>query len=162
MDQLLQLANNAGMDAKQSEAATGGVLSFLKQNMGQDFDKISSNVSGADAAAEKYNVDSAASNGSSSGLGGLMSMASKFGGGGKTNGGGAGSLPELLAQLQGQGVGTKEVGSFMPKLADVLQKNCGVDVSSILGVSGSGSASSTSDGNNPMGSLSGMASNFLK
>ena len=55
-----------------------------------------------------------------------------------SSGGSAGGIAGLLAMLQKQGVGAKEMNSFMPQIASFVKSQCGVDISSVLGIAGGG------------------------
>jgi hypothetical protein len=135
MDSILKMAADAGMTQEQGEAATGGIFSLVKKQLesGQ-FKQILEKIPEIDGLVDKHEVatkDAASS-------GGLMgSLTSALG----STESGAGGIAGLLAVLGKQGISAKSVTNFLPQIAPLVQKQCGIDISSILGVPSSSAAS---------------------
>ena len=155
MDDLLKLAQDAGMTQEQGETASGGLMSFLKDSMGEgDFNKVQEQMPGVEGAVEKYSSGDSGGGGGAAGLFG--SAMSSFGVGGSSSGGGsaAGGLPALLATLTSKGINPSMVQKFLPLVAPLIKSKCGIDVSKYLGGGESTGAASS-------GSSSGGASNLM-
>ena len=172
MDELLKLAGQSGMNPQQAQATTGGLLNFIQGHMDSNkFDQqVAQNLPGAEQVMQQQQQATNTSGGAAAGgMGGLLGSAmSAFGsnsggqgsgGDGKTSGG----LAALLATLMGQGVDPKMVQAFLPVFAAYIKSQCGIDVSTMLGMpatttttTGAGQATS---GGLP-GNLGGLASKF--
>ena len=137
MDSLLKMAADAGMTQEQGEAATGGIFALIKKNLDSgQYTQILEKIPGIDGLVNKH--EEATSRDASS-EGGLMgSLTSALG-----SSSGAGGIAGLLAVLGKQGISAKSVNAYLPQIAPFIKKQCGIDISSILGVRSS-SASRTS------------------
>ena len=135
MDQLLKLATDSGLDAKQGKDSLGGILKLVQSNVKpEDFSKIEAAVPGATEAAQDAATKAESEGGDASKLlSGAMSML----GGNKNKEGGESSaldsVPQLLAFLGSSGIDAKQVTALLPKVAGFLKDNSDVDVSSVLG-----------------------------
>ena len=141
MDQLMELASKAGMSKEQGEAATGGIFSLVQKQMdddSQDFQKITQQIPGLNELVSKHDQqeERATTRADGSLMGSAMSM---------LGGGGAGGLPQLLAMLQKQGIGAKEVNAFLPQVISFVKKQCGVDIGGMLGGISSGGGDDDDD-----------------
>lgn len=183
MNDLLQLAGQAGMTPEQGKATTGGLLKLLQSQMdsGKFNQQILSNVPGAADAMKNDAPSSSAGGGGAAGglMGSAMSMLGGGGGGSSAAGGTGGtggsnnvqSMTGLLASLAALGVTPAMVKKFLPLFSSYIKtQSGGVDVSSMLGGastttapaagSGGGTATtSTSGGGLPSG-LGGLAAGF--
>mmetsp|Transcript_19650 Transcript_19650/g.27266 ORF Transcript_19650/g.27266 Transcript_19650/m.27266 type:complete len:167 (-) Transcript_19650:928-1428(-) len=162
MDKILEMATKAGMDQKQAETSSGGILSFLKGKLGDEqFSKIAEKVPGAGEAAQKYDDESSSASSGGGGMGGMlggaMSSITKSSGGGSDAGGVAG----LTAMLASKGVDAGQLSKFLPQISSFLKDKAGVDVTSALGLPSDG-GSSTSGGGNPADSAKKMFGGFGK
>jgi hypothetical protein len=146
MDSILKMAADAGMTKEQGEAATGGIFSLVKKNLeSRQYKQILEKIPGLDGLVNKHEVASrdAASSG---GLMGSLTSALE------SSGGGAGGIAGLMAVLGKQGISANSVSSFLPQVAPLVQKQCGIDISSILGVPSTPSASGTGSSGEAAGS----------
>jgi hypothetical protein len=149
MDALLKLAQDSGMSEAQGETATGGIFSFLKENISADqFSKIEEQMPGVDGAVDKY--ASGDSGGSSGGMFG--SAMPSFGSSGGGASGGAGGLAGLMTTLTSKGINPSMLQKFMPQVSALIKSKCGVDVSQYLG----GAAAAPSSGGASSGGAGGM------
>lgn len=161
MDALLKLATDAGMTAEQGEAATGGVFALAKKNLesGQ-YNKIIEKIPEIDGLVNSHE-EKTRGDGASGSL--MSSVTGALGGAGSGGSGGASAgldIASLIAMLGKQGISAKQINSFLPTVAPLIKKQCGVDISSILGVSsGSGTADATGGGTGDTANT--MASNAL-
>lgn len=185
MDQLLQEqhaqegTNNLSLD--QLKDALGGILSYLKSNLGDafDFSKISSLIPEADDLVNKAETEN--SRAGPAGAADLMNSAmSMFGGGGAASApapaadGAAPAAPapidsmtQLLGYLTKAGIDPNQIMQFLPVVSKFLQDHAGVDVSSALGApapaaSGDAAAAPAEDGTKEvMDNIMGQASSFM-
>ena len=162
MDQLLQQANQAGLNEQEGKDTLGGVFSLLQNKLGEeDFSKISQAIPGSDALAADHGNKLESSGGSSGGLmGTAMSM---FGGGGQQaaggdSSGGTQSITQLMGFLNQQGIDSKKIMAFLPSIAKYLQENAGVDTSAL---NVPGSSSSTGGGDSNEGGIAGQAASLF-
>ena len=174
MDELLKLAGQSGMNPQQAQATTGGLLNFIQGHMDSNkFDQqVAQNLPGAQQVMQQQQQATSGGGAAAAtgGMGGLLGSAmSAFdsssgsqgsGGDGKTSGG----LAALLATLMGQGVDPKMVQAFLPVFAAYIKSQCGIDVSTMLGMPATtttttGAGQATSGGGLP-GNLGGLASKF--
>ena len=145
MDQIIKVASNIGLSKEQCEAATGGIMSLAKNTLGaENYKKITEKIPEVDELVKKHEDGSrdATSSGGGGLLGQAMGMLGKADSGGTA--GTAGGVAGLLAMLQKQGIDAKEVNKFMPQLASIVKQQCGVDISSALGLPAS--SGSTGEG----------------
>lgn len=167
MDQILKLAGEAGLSEDQGKAATGGIMAMVKKALDSgDYKKILEQVPEVEGLVEQQERASTSESGGAAGmLGQAMSMFGNTGGGSGAAGssGGAASIASLLAMMQKQGVGAREMNSFMPMLASFVKSQCGVDIGSMLGTGGATTGASTtpsatggSGANDLQASLGGM------
>jgi hypothetical protein len=164
MDSILKMAADAGMTQEQGEAATGGIFSLVKKHLesGQ-YKQILEKIPEIDGLVNKHEV-ATKDVASSGGLMGSLTSALDSGSSG------AGGIAGLMAVLRKQGISAKSVSNFLPQVAPLVEKQCGIDISSILGLpsssatSGSGtsgeasgdSASGSDTASKLMGSAMGM------
>lgn len=130
------MAADAGMTQEQGEAATGGIFALIQKNLDSgQYSQILEKIPGIDGLVNKH--EEATRDASSEG--GLVgSLTSALG-----SSSGAGGIAGLLAILGKQGISAKSVNAYLPQIAPFVKKQCGIDISSILGVPSS-SASGTS------------------
>mmetsp|Transcript_40028 Transcript_40028/g.96661 ORF Transcript_40028/g.96661 Transcript_40028/m.96661 type:complete len:194 (-) Transcript_40028:128-709(-) len=161
MDQLLQFAEQAGMSEEQGKTATGGIFGLLQNGLGEEqYGKLKAEFPEADQLATSQQQTSSNKNeAGGGGMGGLMgsAMGALSGGGGAGSGSSATDITALLAKLAGNGITPQQIQQFLPLAAPYIQQMTGVDVSSMLGVSPSGSGSTGGGGgNSAMGMLSSL------
>jgi uncharacterized membrane protein YgcG len=175
MDQLLQLAQQAGMTDSQGKTAMGGIFQLLQSNVSsQDFAQIETAVPGAASAAAAANTTT--TNSKNDPTSQLMNSAMGMfggsgggGGGGSSSGGGTtpvNSLPQLLQFATQSGIDVKQIMALLPMVIQFLQSHANVDVSSILGGTGGSSPTTTAapgggSGNSGSSSLAAQAQGFL-
>jgi hypothetical protein len=180
MDDLLKLAEDAGMNKEQAETATGGVLDFLQKHVSEDqFKEIGKCLGPVEDMINKYKSEES---GGSKLVGSLMGSLSGGGGGqkqqdraaagaaesGDNKASGAGDLAGLLASLGSMGISPADVTKFLPKVVAFLKKQ-NIDVADVLsmatgstsggggeGGETSGQQASTGGGGNPLGKIMGM------
>jgi hypothetical protein len=127
MDQLLKLATDSGMTKEQGETATGGIFSMVKKTLESGhFDSITEKFPEIKGLVGKYEDDTRAAGESSGSGGGLASSI-------MSSLGGSGGIAGLMAQLSSKGVDASQVSKFLPEITSFVQKNCGVDIGSVLG-----------------------------
>lgn len=164
MDTLLKFAQDAGMSESQGETATGGLFSFLKDNMSKEqYSQVQGQLPGVDGAVDRYSAP-AEGGGGGGGMGGMLgsAMSSLGGGGGGGAGGSAGAgLPGLLAALASKGIDPAMMKKYMPQVVALVKTKCGVDLSQYLGGIGGGTAAGGTAGQAPASSSSGGASNMM-
>jgi hypothetical protein len=151
MDSLLKMAADAGMTQEQGEAATGGIFALIKKNLesGQ-YTQILEKIPEIDGLVNKHEE---ATRDAASGGGLMGSLTSALG-----SSSGAGGIAGLLAVLGKQGISAKSVNAFLPQIAPLVKKQCGIDISSILGVpssSASGTSGETAGGTSTSGEAAG-------
>lgn len=159
MDQLLKLAQQAGMTEEQGKTAAGGIFGLLKSQLSEgQYAKLTSQFPEADALATQQQQRDGGSGGGG-GVGGLLGAAmgaldgdgaggTQGGGGSGSGGGGATDIVGLLAKLAGKGITPQQIQKFLPLVAPHIQKMTGIDVSSMLGTptagDGAGGTAATS------------------
>ena len=129
MDEFIKLiTGQLGIDAQEGRAATGGVMNFIREQVGESvFSQISQQLPGVQGL-----VSDAQSAGSQAGgglLGSLTSMA------GSLLGGKAGSLATIASILASSGISLDKSGQFVSLLVGFLKGKLGQETFTKLAAS---------------------------
>jgi hypothetical protein len=117
-DLVRELATRTGISSDMIEKGLGALLSFLKQELGDDhFAKVESSVPGA--AALTSNFESAPPPEASSGS--LFGVVSDLAG--KLLGGKAGQSADLLSTLSKLGFKPEQIEAFLPKALELIKSH---------------------------------------
>jgi hypothetical protein len=154
MEQLMKLAQQAGMTEEQGKTAIGGIFGLLKDHLSEsNYSKLSKQFPEADALAkqDKAGVTDAGTTSGGGLLGAAMGAVGGLqgaGAGGSSGNGSTTDIINLLAKLAGKGVTPQQIEKFLPVVAPYIQKMTGVDVSKLLGTptAPSGAATTTGEG----------------
>jgi len=124
MDELIaMLTSKLGIDASTASAGVNTIMSFLKENVGDDlFDQTASSVAGAGDAAAAGEADSDGSPAGGGLLGKLTSMAST------ALGSQAGGGLEIASSLASSGIDAEKLAPFVSTVVDFLKEKLGDDV----------------------------------
>jgi hypothetical protein len=158
MDQLLKLAEQAGMSKDQANKALAGVFGLLKNKLpAEQYKMVSDKFPEADglvAEQTKSGGSDGAGDGDEGGLGGFMGAAMGALGAAE----GSTNTASLMAMLAKAGIGPETFGNFVSTAAPKIKELTGVDVASML-PGGSGASEGGGDGeatSNPMGQMMSM------
>ncbi|NOZ39465.1 MAG: DUF2780 domain-containing protein [Planctomycetes bacterium] len=118
-DFIKSVVEQLGIDESVTRNATGSVLGFLKENMGDDFSQLAEKLPGADALISSAAEAAPAEGGGGGMLGGLASAASSM------LGSSAGEGLELMSLLKNLGLSTDQGGSLVTMLISFIKEKLG-------------------------------------
>lgn len=124
MDEFIQSAvSQLGIDEGTAKNATGTVLGFVKNSMGDQFAGVAEKLPGADQLINETQSDAEPAESSGGGiLGSLKGAASSM------LGGGAGDGMEVMSALQKTGLSADQGGSFITMLINFIKEKAGAGV----------------------------------
>lgn len=128
MDLIEQMKTQIGLSGDQAEGATGAILNFAKQNLGEgEFQSVVNEIPGASQMMDQAPGEEEAGGGGL--MGSIGGMASSLGGSlGKL--GGLASLTGILSKL---GIGTESLGKVFSMFTGFLQGKGLSDIATKLG-----------------------------
>lgn len=114
-----------GIDESVASNATGSVLGFLKDGLGDDFSQLADKLPGADSL-----ISGAAAAAPSEGGGGLLGSVTSAAS--SLLGGSAGEGLELMGSLKNLGLSTDQGGSLITMLVNFIKENVGESVLAMI------------------------------